>query len=217
MKFKNLVFFLILSVFAANAAEYLAETYPQKMKVPLQMFKITFDRLVIDSLNGVVAANSYSASYGLLSKKSMSVTLENGGIFAGTYTVSVASGQSAVTNICSALEQFSGEGRISALGTINDFGRGYAVSSGDGDDMLALTGKSAVIGAVSLAGGRNTISIESGSYLHGCISADAGSLCLNMKLTDSTADALYEPDFMPGSSREGDYIVHPGVASLISS
>ena len=49
MKFKNLVFFLILSVFAANAAEYLAETYPQKMKVPLQMFKITFDRLVIDS------------------------------------------------------------------------------------------------------------------------------------------------------------------------
>ena len=42
MKFKNLVFFLILSVFAANAAEYLAETYPQKMKVPLQMFKITF-------------------------------------------------------------------------------------------------------------------------------------------------------------------------------
>lgn len=146
----------------------------------------------------------------------MSVTLENGGIFAGAYTVGDSLGESAVTDIYTALDRFADEG-ISSLAAINGCGGGYAVCSGDGDDTLSLTGKTAVIGTVSLAGGRNAVSIERGSYLHGCISAEEGSLSLNMKRTDIEADALPEPDVMPGNSRNGGRIVHPGMASLASA
>lgn len=54
-----------------------------------------------------------------------------------------------------------------------------AVISKDGDDLIRLEDESVIAGGISLCGGENIISIESGSAIYGDIFADSNSLKMN--------------------------------------
>lgn len=143
---------------------------------------IAFDSdyaMEFDMADGAIIVNSATADSAIQNDQDrvISVNMDSSYIYSGNYDAGI-SGIQSVLNVTS---PYSYTAIDSSFFTSVS---GNAVFAGGGDDIVDMKNYSATIGDLNLGGGKNTLSVENGSFFYGNYKGDAKSLTVNLSITN---------------------------------
>ncbi len=149
--------------------------------------------LSVEDLTGTVIINSrQSTSYGFYntSDSNFSLSLNGGGIFAGSYS-SKGDYKEGASMIQTALEEFRTSG-LSAIESYVDSAKGYAVFNNSvNENTLSLDNQAIILGNLYFGSGNDTITVNGGSCISGNISFGAGNDLFEIDNSSSFTGIVY--------------------------